>query len=269
MIPYILYAAIILTACFIFYKVLLQKETFFNLNRFVLLTCMMLAFILPVLHIPQQLSFRKAPASVNITSPQPTVYLNNTAQPVKETIHTTVVESIQRKQTINFEQVMHWLIYLYWFGVAIFGLNFLMQVGILLYKAYSRPVIKDGQFRVVEITGDKAPCSFGNNIFINPEKYDWLTYNQIMLHEKIHIEQKHTLDLLLAEIVLIFQWFNPFAWLWRKELENNLEFFTDNKLLQHNAVEKASYQLSLLKIRCNDPLINFDDESESVLWKTA
>ncbi len=49
MIPYILYAALILTACLIFYKLLLQKETFFRLNRFVLLSCMMLAFILPVL----------------------------------------------------------------------------------------------------------------------------------------------------------------------------------------------------------------------------
>src|SRR6185436_1476440 len=106
-----------------------------------------------------------------------------------------------------------------------------MQAGVLLYKVYTKPVIKDGKFRIVEIDNDKAPCSFGNNIFINPAKYDLETYNQILLHEKIHIEQKHTFDLLLAEIVLIFQWFNPFAWQFRKELENNLEFFTDNKLL--------------------------------------
>ena len=224
MIPYILYASLILTACLIFYKLLLQKETFFHLNRLVLLTCMMLAFILPLLHVPQQMSFRKAPATVNITSPETTVYPDNTTPAAAKDVHTTVDEPVQKKQTINFEQVMQWLIYLYWFGVVIFGLNFLMQAAVLLYKAYSRPVIKDGKFRIVEITGDKAPCSFGNNIFINPEKYDWETYNQVLLHEKIHIEQKHTLDLLLAEIVLIFQWFNPFAWLWRKELENNLEF---------------------------------------------
>src|SRR5205085_9317480 len=53
---------------------------------------------------------------------------------------------------------------------------------------------------------------------------------------------------LLTEIVLIFQWFNPFAWAWRKELEKNLEFFTDNILLERDAVEKESYQLSLLKV---------------------
>lgn len=247
MIPYILYASLILTACLIFYKLLLQKETFFSLNRFVLLMCMLLAFILPVIHVPEELSFRKSPSVAKVNSTKPAVDLDNVL-PNEEHASSTVVQTDQKSLSINFKQVMQWLIYLYWFGVIIFGLNFLMQAVVLLYKAYSRPVIIDGKFRIVEITGDKAPCSFGNNIFINPEKYDWETYNQVLLHEKIHIEQKHTLDLLLAEIVLVFQWFNPFAWQWRQELEKNLEYFTDHKLLQHAGVEKESYQLSLLKV---------------------
>ncbi|MEO6454112.1 MAG: M56 family metallopeptidase, partial [Ginsengibacter sp.] len=267
MIPYILYAALILTACLIFYKLLLQKETFFHLNRFVLLTCMMLAFILPVIHIPQQMSFRKASASINIISPEATVIQANIRPLAEQNIHTTV-EPIQKDNTIKLGQVIACLIYLYWFGVIIFGLNFFIQAAVLLYKAYSHPVIKDGRFRIVEITGDKAPCSFGNSIFINPEKYDWVTYNQVLLHEKIHIEQKHTLDLLFAEIVLIFQWFNPFAWLWRKELESNLEFFTDNKLLQHDDVEKESYQLSLLKVAApHFPLSLTTNYNQSLLKK--
>jgi len=209
---------------------------------------MMLAFILPLLPVPQQWSLRKTEAPVTMTYKDPVVYANNITPTIKENNQTPVIKSSQEKQTITFEQVINWIFYLYWFGVVIFGLNLLMQAAILLYNAYSSPAIKDGKFRIIEITGDKAPCSFGNNIFINPEKYDFETYNQILLHEKIHIEQKHTFDLLLAEILLIFQWFNPFAWLWRKELENNLEFLTDNKLLQQNGVEKTSYQLSLLKV---------------------
>ncbi len=268
MIPYILYASLILTACLIFYKLMLQKETFFYLNRFVLLTCMLLSFILPVLRVPQQMSFRKAPASINIVYPEVGVRQGNTGHPEEQDVHITAVEPAQKNNTINFELVTQWLIYLYWFGVVIFGLNFLMQAIVLLYKAYSRPVIKDGKCRIVEITDDKAPCSFGNNIFINPEKYDWETYNQVLLHEKIHIEQKHTLDLFLAEIVLIFQWFNPFAWLWRKELESNLEFFTDNKLLQHDTVEKESYQLSLLKVAApHFPLSLTTNYNQSLLKK--
>ncbi len=216
MIPYILYASLILTACLIFYKLLLQKETFFSLNRFVLIACMLLAFILPVIHVPQQFSFRKAPVAVNINVTQ-NVTEANSSQTVNQNPEATINEPAQQSHLINFNQAMQWLIYLYWFGVIVFGLNFLMQAAVLLYKAYSRPVIIDGKFRIVEISGDKAPCSFGNNIFINPEKYDWGTFNQVLLHEKIHIEQKHTLDLLLAEIVLIFQWFNLFAWLFHAQ----------------------------------------------------
>ena len=267
MIPYILYASLILAACLIFYKLLLQKETFFHLNRFILLSCMVMAFILPVLRVPQQMSFRKAPSTVNATTTNVAVQ-GNISQSIENKVNSTVLEPLQQNKTINIEQIMEWFIYLYWFGVAIFALNFLMQVVVLLYKAYSRPVIIDGRFRIVEITGDKAPCSFANNIFINPEKYDWETYNQVLLHEKIHIQQKHTLDLLLAEIALIFLWFNPFAWMWRKELECNLEFFTDSQLLQNDTIEKEGYQMSLLKVAApHFPLSITTNYNQSLLKK--
>ena len=137
---------------------------------------------------------------------------------------------------------------MYWIGVAAFGLNLLLQLVVLLFQAYTKPVISDGKFRIIELSGDKAPCSFGNNIFINPEKYDWETYSQILLHEKIHIQQRHSLDILMAELVLVLQWFNPFAWLYRTELESNLEFLTDDAVLEHKEIERSSYQMSLLKV---------------------
>lgn len=247
MIPYILYTALILSACLFFYKLLLQKETFFHLNRFVLLGCMIVAFTLPLLPIPQELSFRKENAVTNTASAKIPVHTKPTAELKKSApVQEVLVE--ETKQNFNIDMLMQGVMYLYWFGVMIFAFNFLMQAVILLYRARSSSAIQDGKFRIIEINGDKAPCSFGNNIFINPEKYEWETYNQILLHEKIHIEQKHTVDLLLAELVLIFQWFNPFAWQWRKALETNLEFLTDDKMLQQNTVEKQSYQFSLLKV---------------------
>jgi hypothetical protein len=140
------------------------------------------------------------------------------------------------------------LIWIYWIGVTIFTINFVVQLATLLYRAYSRPVIRDGRFRIVELAGDQAPCSFGNNIFINPERYDWDTYSQILLHEKIHVQQGHSYDILLAELALIFQWFNPFAWLYRKAVEDNLEFLTDHDLLKDQQIDPGSYQLSLVKV---------------------
>jgi len=265
MIPYILYTALILSACFIFYKLLLQKETFFYLNRYVLLFCMVLAFTLPLVPVPQQLSFRKNIAAEPVEIAK--IPTDNASQVVKEkSIQPAVVQ--ETKQVIDVEVLVQGVIYLYWFGVVIFGLNFLMQAFILLFRSYSGSAIQDGKFRIVEITGDKAPCSFGNNIFINPEKYEWETYNQILLHEKIHIEQKHTIDLLLAEIVLVFQWFNPFAWQWRKALETNLEFLTDDQMLQQDTVEKESYQFSLLKVAAPQfPLSLTTNYNQSLLKK--
>ncbi len=267
MIPYILYTALILSASLIFYKLLLQKETFFQMNRLFLIACMVIAFILPVIHIPQQMSFRNAITEVHTNNIE--ILTNqNPGNNADNKMHATVDVPLKSNNTINLDKAKQWIMFLYWFGVAIFGLNFLMQAILLLYKAWSRPTIKDGKFRIVEITGDKAPCSFGNNIFINPEKYDWETYNQVLLHEKIHIEQKHTIDLILAEIVIVFQWFNPFAWQWRKELENNLEYFTDDKLLQYDAIKKESYQLSLLKVAApHFPLSLTTNYNQSLLKK--
>ncbi|WP_029269985.1 M56 family metallopeptidase [Flavobacterium sp. KJJ] len=266
MIPYILYAALILSACLMFYKLLLQKETFFHLNRYVLLSCMLLAFVLPLIPVPQQLSFRKIPVKNHITISKAPLNKTETAVIKELPVQPTLVE--ETKQLINADVLLKCLVYLYWFGVVVFALNFLMQAVILLFRAYSTTVIQDGKFRIVEITGDKAPCSFGNNIFINPEKYEWETYNQILLHEKIHIEQKHTIDLLLAEMVLVFQWFNPFAWQWRKALEINLEFLTDDQMLQQDTVEKESYQFSLLKVAAPQfPLSLTTNYNQSLLKK--
>ncbi|WP_426667475.1 M56 family metallopeptidase [Mucilaginibacter sp. McL0603] len=258
MIPYILHVALLISVCLLFYKIFLQKETFYHLNRVVLLICLALSFVLPLISIPQAWTLRNAPVEKVVNTPEQIApIVKQQMVPDKESIKQEVLarQQILKTQAVNNDQdkpflpiAIKWMFYLYWAGVAAFGLNLLLQVVVLLIRAYSNPVIKDGKFRIIEVKGDKAPCSFGNNIFINPEKYDWDTYNQILMHEKVHIQQGHSFDILLAEIVLVFQWFNPFAWLYRGELENNLEFLTDEAVLDQNSVEKSSYQMSLLKV---------------------
>jgi len=256
MIPYILHVALLISVCLLFYKLLLQRETFYRLNRLILISCLCLSFILPCISIPQNWALTNqqviAPDEINTHTPAFTKvedYANpsniNQSSQTRQAQNNLLAETPQKEPLV--QRILHWAFYIYWIGVAAFGLNFLLQLFVLLYQAYTKPVIKDGRFRIVELDGNKAPCSFANNIFINPSKYDWDTYNQVLLHEKIHIQQGHSLDILIAEIVLIFQWFNPFAWLYRKELENNLEFLTDDAVLDNN-IEKQSYQESLLKV---------------------
>ena len=269
MIPYILHVGVILACCLIFYKVLLQKETFYQLNRFVLLGCLVLSFSLPLLPIPQQLSLRKGEPVFSINSADPVSSSDNAIVAQSQPAQVTPVNQVPAAAgSISFKHVMIWLTWLYWFGVAAFSITFFIQLVTLLTRVYVFPVIKDGRFTIVELPGDKAPCSFGNIIFINPEKYDWDTYNQILLHEKLHIQHKHSLDILLAEIALIFQWFNPFAWLYRKELENNLEFLTDDLMLTQGKVDRTSYQMNLLKVSApHFPLSLTTNYNQSLLKK--
>ena len=245
MTAYLTSVALIITACLAFYKLLLQKETFYRLNRVLLMACLALAFLLPLVPIPQQFSLRVPATKQQPVTQQPATTIGEKALQKPEPL---AAQKLTEELAFNKEKALQWAIYLYWIGVAIFALNFLMQLVTLLIRSYRNPAIIDGPYRIVEISGASAPCSFGNTIFINPEKYDWETYSQILLHEKVHIREKHSVDLVLAEIVLVLQWFNPFAWLYRKEIENNLEFLTDDVLVQKEAVEKSSYQLSLLKV---------------------
>lgn len=276
-VPYIVQVALVLTACLVFYKLLLRRETFYRINRYVLMLCLAISFTLPLLPVPQQLSFRSAP-----DQPGPKVTSEITIKSVYDPKTDTLVSETEKRTTptiqkaaestgaftFNAGQMMNWFFWIYWFGVAVFGASFIFQLLVLLWRARRNPVIIDGRYRIVEVSGDKAPCSFGNTIYINPEKYDWDIYNQILLHEKIHIRQGHTIDIIFAELVLIFQWFNPFAWLYRREMESNLEFLTDDQLVQLEEVDKKGYQLSLVKVSApHFPLSLTTNYNQSILKK--
>jgi len=122
MIVYIVSVALILFACLVFYQVLLHKETFFRLNRFMLLACLVLAFALPLIHVPQQWSFRKAGTLLNPASflPAETV----TGQPVP--IHSDTPSAIQKNDSVQTQKsifrdlsFIDVLVWVYWIGVAI------------------------------------------------------------------------------------------------------------------------------------------------------
>ena len=295
--PYILHVTVITTVCFLFYKLLLQKETFYRLNRWTLMGCLAVSFTLPLLPVPRGWSWQDSLAARPVTQETPVNPVSRTTpvaplvvtkqapvhsvrpgrklpdltakdadvdlaaavEPQKKPAGSAAANAKDPKVTARGPIVaakgptvnpivvaLQWLFYLYGFGLLVFGGNFLLQIAVLLYQSYGRPVIRDGRFRIVEVGANRAPCSFGNTIFINPALYDWETYNQILIHEKVHISGRHTLDILLAEIAVVLQWFNPFAWLYRREVENNLEFLTDASVLER--VERSAYQLSLLRV---------------------
>ncbi len=293
MIPYILHVSILIAAGFLFYKLLLKKLTFYVLNRWILLSCLITAFLLPLLPIPRQWSWREWTAVASVSSPseqtavavpvtapsvavvqEPAITPTSGAEVRKPDISPALVPSVLPRvsappavREFNFlPRVLTGLFYLYLFGVIILGINMIRQMIQLLVQRYKGPVVRDEHFRIVATAGIHSPCSFGNIIFIQPQQYDPETYRQILLHEKVHAGGWHTLDILLAELSIIFQWFNPFIWLLRREMENNLEFLTDRRVLQHPGVEREAYQLSLVKVAAPDlPLSITSNYNQSLL----
>lgn len=173
-----------------------------------------------------------------------------------------------RGPTISSALLMQWLAYIYIAGLLVFGLHLLLQLVVLGYQIQTHPVRREGRYRIVEMSGNRAPCSFGPYIFLNPGLYDEETYHQILSHEKIHVAQSHSLDILLAEIGKVIQWFNPFAWMYRKALEANLEFLTDASMVRNPTINVVQYQLSLLRVSVpNLPLSVTSNYNQSLLKK--
>ena len=251
---YVLNTAAIIGISLLFYRLFLDRETFFRLNRVVLLCCLLMAFIVPLLHVPAQFSFRNAAPPDNVIEMQEATAQAQQLSVMQPTDAAQLTKGIvgppSPQITIDgvVTGVMKYVPLVYWVGVAIMGANLFLQVFVLLYRSRKNRVIRDGVCRIVEVDDDRAPCSFANSIYINPEKYDFKTYSKILAHEKIHVLQAHSFDLLLAEIMLIFQWFNPLAWIYRKDMERNLEYLTDDSLLKDNSFDRSDYQLSLLKV---------------------
>src|SRR5690554_100746 len=135
----------------------------------------------------------------------------------------------------------------YWISVGLFGVLFLIKLmGIGRIHLRSVPA-RWGLFHYRSTSEDISPFSFWTNIYFNPSLHREEEYLKIFKHEEVHVRQLHSVDILLAEISLIFFWYNPLCWLLRKAVEENIEFITDQKVLA-SGIDKKSYQYSLVQI---------------------
>lgn len=283
----LLKASFALTVAFLFYKLLLQQESFFTVNRFYLIGCLALAFALPFVSLPKLISHqgylstvlqakeraeisgikqeRKTPevAPKDLPTPKTKITAPSSKLQVAES-PTVVAESPAATQGFSW---LFWISMLYLFGVGIFTISLLFQVATVIFKIYTATdKIADGEVVIVNTATRQAPCSFFKYVFIYPNDYDFETYEQIIAHEKIHARLGHSFDLLLAEIVVIVLWFNPFSWLFKREIEKNNEYQTDALLLEKERVSPQQYQLNLVQIAVpNKPLSITTNYNQSLL----
>jgi len=222
-------SAIIITIFYGFYKLILQKETFFQSIRHFLLFGIVTACILPFIFI--------------------TKYI--TIEPVSSILIDTTINN----NVLDSETSTNWLLiftYLYTTITLILLVKFIFQLTSIVTLIYRNSHIKIDTNYIIEIDSQTSPFSFFNFIFYNPIQFKKEELEQIIAHEKAHAIQKHSIDTILSNLLTVFLWFNPFAWFYKQNIEQNLEFIADD--YAQKAVEsKSAYQQLLLKITIPNP----------------
>ncbi len=209
------------------YYLLLRKLTFYKLNRFFLLLGMVFATVYPFINLTAFLTQHTAPESkLRVWVPQ-----------VKENINLLMEARIASLWSIAGM--------VFYAGLCLMALRLIIQL-ISLYRVHKKSSSGEvHNFRVRILNDNISPFTFWQNIYINPEIHSEQELNNILEHEHIHVKQWHTVDILLAEISLVFYWFNPGVWLMKRAVKENLEFITDQKIL-NKGIDRKVYQYSLL-----------------------
>ena len=228
LITYIIKSGGVLVLFYAVYFLWLQKDTLFRAKRQFLLFGLATAIILPLVEFTK---------TVVIEVPEMTHALN--------TGISTLSQTPQQAEpfTIN---LWDFFMIVYSVGVVFMVYRFIRELYSLLSILISGKTEKlDGVFHIKTVQ-KHAPFSFFNYIVYNPSLHTNEELQMIIKHEKVHANQWHSADILLANLVLIFQWINPFAWLFKNSIEENLEFIADNETVQQISSKKA-YQLALVK----------------------
>ena len=133
----------------------------------------------------------------------------------------------------------------YWLVVALLALRFVVQLAGIFRLARRCPVQEIGGTTVHLLPREEGPFSFFRWIFVCPGAHSREELNEILTHERTHVCQWHSVDVLVGELACIVCWFNPFAWLMKREIRTNLEYMADEKVLE-TGYDSRTYQYHLL-----------------------
>ncbi|MEE9460976.1 MAG: M56 family metallopeptidase [Bacteroidales bacterium] len=223
---YMLESGICLMVFFLLYKVFLKKETYYRLNRAYLLFALSFSMLAPLLNISisagastQLMAYRIEPVIVNSLS--------------------KVNPDLSRWDSWQYITLVYWMVVAILFIRLLFNLSRILKIYRMGNVLYEKP------FRLILHPLNYPPFSFFWNIFISRKHYSGSMMQEIIEHEKAHVRQLHSVDILLAELLIIFQWFNPLVWIYKKTITENHEFLADEAVL-HRGYSPESYQLRII-----------------------
>ena len=229
---YILQSAVCLAVLFLFYSILLSRETFYRYNRVALLCLIPLSFVLPLCHLPLFAESESVP-------PATVVILDNLSA------FSYVTDEVE-VTTAPVPVALVVAIALYWAGVVFFVARYIVTiVRLLRLMSSGRRVTDDESRQIIVLPRSIAPFSWFGRIVLSEEDYAAHS-REILLHESAHIRKRHSLDLLVADLCTWLQWFNPAAWLLKRELQTVHEYEADAEVIDQG-IDARQYQLLLIK----------------------
>ena len=231
MLAYFLKINVAIALFYAFYRLFFYKDTFFTWRRVALLCFFAVSVVYPLLNIQTW-----------ITAQEPMVAMADLYADIVLPEFTLTPE----KTTFDWKAILLQTAgFVYWGGVALLAARFLIQLAGIIRLAFRSRKTKIGNTNVHLLKQASGPFSFFHWIFIHPTSHTEDELSEILTHEQTHANQWHSIDVLVSEIVCTFCWFNPFAWLMKREIRTNLEYLADNRVLETGHDSKA-YQYHLL-----------------------
>ena len=213
------------------YDVFLKRETFFNWNRAYLLATSLLSLVLPFIRIDR------------FSQVIPQEYVVNLPQVVIGKLSTPEVAPINLGDIPATEpSIWSWELLLYT-GMVMALIIFLLKMGKLAVMIHKNPKHWKGNLLIVKLIKSSKAFSFFHYIFLG-EKLPTSDQVSILKHEQVHVEQKHTLDLLYFEALRIVFWFNPLVYMYQNRIAELHEFIADAKAVKYQ--NKGDYYENLL-----------------------
>ncbi|SEK68664.1 M56 family metallopeptidase [Parapedobacter koreensis] len=222
---YLLKANLSIVLFYLVYRWLLRKLTFYHLNRFYLLFALFFAAGYPLVDVEAWLSTtqRKLPEGIGYVMPD------------------------WRQLPADTFSLWPFVVAVIWAGMAYCLFRLLVRLVSLWHIHRKSQPAMWRVFRYRQLFDNVIPFSFWRNIYLNVHNHEEGELNGIFEHEQIHVNELHTVDILVAELCGVLCWFNPGVWLIRHAIHENLEFITDSRVLQ-SGIDKKIYQYSLLKV---------------------
>lgn len=243
MIAFLIKSTICLSIFFSFYYLVLEREKIHQFNRFYLVGSIVISLVIPfitfeIIEIIEIIPVVENLQSISLNS-TPIIFNENS---VKENV-------IPLQETINYTPYILWGIY--WFVTLVLIVRFIINCLKLILKSKSNPNIQYKNANLVLVDEKTIPHTFLSFIYINFEDYKNRNIeDELYTHELVHVNQKHTLDILFIELLKVIFWFNPLFFLYKKAIQLNHEFLADEEIVKtYNNV--TFYQNLLLQKSSN------------------